>query len=388
MFKTPHFAIIIILSCVLAGCVERFYPEEDDLTTGVLVINAHINDKTGVQSIEISRSGGLNFEGIDLVAGCYAVLVREDGESRDFFQVRPGYYSSDLDREFLQTGMSYQIQVITPDAEEYHSDFDLLRPVPEIDSLYYQVESMPLQSSDEVIEGIRYYLDFTFDDQAYEYIRWELIETYEFHNPEMEAYVALSRWRTIPMPDSSNWRICYITKKIQDIHAISMQDLEQGVYFKKPFSFVPNDNIEQKLLFKYSLLVRQYSVGPEAYHYWNELRNTSQSQGQIFGIQPALLKSNICNINDESEKVLGFFTMSGLKEKRAMAEDIPGIDHRPYKYYCLPALKGPGVSMASNYPAYYARATYDGSTIYELVNEHCVDCRAYEGSTHIKPDFW
>ena len=388
MFKTPHFAIIIILSCVLAGCVERFYPEEDDLTTGVLVINAHITDNPGVQSIEISRSGGLNFEGIDLVAGCYAVLVREDGESRDFFQVRPGYYSSDLDREFLQTGMSYQVQVITPDAEEYHSDFDLLRPVPEIDSLYYQVESMPLQSSDEVIEGIRYYLDFTFDDQAYEYIRWELIETYEFHNPEMEAYVALSRWRTIPMPDSSNWRICYITKKIQDIHAISMQDLEQGVYFKKPFSFVPNDNIEQKLLFKYSLLVRQYSVGPEAYHYWNELRNTSQSQGQIFGIQPALLKSNICNINDESEKVLGFFTMSGLKEKRAMAEDIPGIDHRPYKYYCLPALKGPGVSMASNYPAYYARATYDGSTIYELVNEHCVDCRAYEGSTHIKPDFW
>ena len=388
MFKTPHFAIIIILSCVLAGCVERFYPEEDDLTTGVLVINAHITDNPGVQSIEISRSGGLNFEGIDLVAGCYAVLVREDGESRDFFQVRPGYYSSDLDREFLQTGMSYQVQVITPDAEEYHSDFDLLRPVPEIDSLYYQVESMPLQSSDEVIEGIRYYLDFTFDDQAYEYIRWELIETYEFHNPEMEAYVALSRWRTIPMPDSSNWRICYITKKIQDIHAISMQDLEQGVYFKKPFSFVPNDNIEQKLLFKYSLLVRQYSVGPEAYHYWNELRNTSQSQGQIFGIQPALLKSNICNINDESEKVLGFFTMSGLKEKRAMAEDIPGIDHRPYKYYCLPALKGPGVSMASNYPAYYARATYDGSTIYELVNEYCVDCRAYEGSTHIKPDFW
>jgi hypothetical protein len=388
MFKTPHFAIIIILSCVLAGCVERFYPEEDDLTTGVLVINAHITDNPGVQSIEISRSGGLNFEGIDLVAGCYAVLVREDGESRDFFQVRPGYYSSDLDREFLQTGMSYQVQVITPDAEEYHSDFDLLRPVPEIDSLYYQVESMPLQSSDEVIEGIRYYLDFTFDDQAYEYIRWELIETYEFHNPEMEAYVALSRWRTIPMPDSSNWRICYITKKIQDIHAISMQDLEQGVYFKKPFSFVPNDNIEQKLLFKYSLLVRQYSVGPEAYHYWNELRNTSQSQGQIFGIQPALLKSNICNINDESEKVLGFFTMSGLKEKRAMAEDIPGIDHRPYKYYCLPALKGPGVSMASNYPAYYARATYDGSTIYELVNEHCVDCRAYKGSTHIKPDFW
>jgi hypothetical protein len=247
---------------------------------------------------------------------------------------------------------------------------------------------MPLQASDEVIEGIRYYLDFTFDDEAYEYIRWELTETYEFHNPEMEAYVALSRRRTIPLPDSSNWRICYITKRIQDIHAISMQDLDQGVYIKKPFSFVPNDNIEQKLLFKYSLLVRQYSVGPEAYHYWNELRNTSQSQGQIFGIQPALLKSNICNINDESEKVLGFFTMSGLQEKRAMAEDIPGIDHRPYKYYCLPTLRGPGVSMASNYPAYYARATYDGSTIYEIVNKHCVDCRAYEGSTHIKPDFW
>lgn len=388
MFKIPQLTLIAVLSCLLAGCVERFYPDEDDLTTGVLVINAHITDNPGVQSIEITRSGGLNFAGIDPVVGCYAVLFREDGESRDFFQISPGNYSSDLDSDFLQTGMSFQIQVITPDAEEYHSDFDKIRPVPEIDSLYYQVESMSFQTEEDAIEGIRYYLDFTFDDKAYEYIRWELTETYEFHNPEMDAYVALNRWRTIALPDSSNWRTCYITKRIQDIHTISMDELEQGVYIKKPFTFVPNDNIEQKLLYKYSLLVRQLSVGPEAFHYWNELKNTSQGQGQIFSTQPALLKSNICNINDESEKVLGFFTMSGLQEKRAMVEDIPGFDQRPYKYYCLPTVRGPGVSVPSYYPTYFARATYDGSTIYDIVNKHCVDCRAYKGSTHIKPDFW
>jgi Domain of unknown function (DUF4249) len=388
MYRLILLLVLTAIVCLLSACVERYYPEDDDLTTGTLVINAHITDKPGIQSVEVSRSGGLNFGGFDPVVGCYVLLLREDSESRDFLQSRPGYYSCDLESEFLQSGMSYQLQVITSDGEEYHSDFDRLRPVPEIDSLYYQVETTILQSTGDTMQGIRYYLDFTYDDEVYEFIRWEITETYEFHNPSMEAFVMPNRWTVYPLPDTSNWIVCYITKNLQDIHAMSMKDLDQGVYIKKPFTFVPNDIMEQKLLYKYSVLIKQLSVGQEAYYYWNELKKTSQEQGWLFDSQPALLKSNICNIHDESEKVLGFFTMSGLRERRHIAANIPGIDHRPYKYYCLPFEKGPGVSMSEYFPAYYARAHYDGKSVYEKVNKHCVDCREYRGSSHIKPDYW
>ena len=88
--------------------------------------------------------------------------------------------------------MLFQVQVLTQDGNEYHSDFDMIRPVPAIDRVYYKVEDMIYQGEDDPVPGIRFYLDFTNDNEAYEYIRWELTETYEFHNPSMDAYIHLT----------------------------------------------------------------------------------------------------------------------------------------------------------------------------------------------------
>ena len=184
-----------------------------------------------------------------------------------------------------------------------------------------------------------------------------------------------------------NPRICYITHRIPVSHSLSTKDLNFGSY-NQAFDFVPNDWNEQKLLFKYSLRVRQYSLSQDGFHYWSELGATLQGQGTLFDKQPALLQSNICNIADPDEKVLGFFTMSSVREIRGFAEDIPGLDHTPNPYYCLPVDKGPGSSRPTYFPSYFARATYDGVTVYAEVNKHCVDCREYDGSTVVKPDFW
>lgn len=389
MFRSPWLFIWITASlCCLSSCIERFYPEVDAETSGLIAINAHLTDQPGRQYIEISRSVPLIYSKFEALQGCYVLLVRQDGESREFWQDGPeSYYGADLDAEFLQTGMSYHIEVISPDGEEYHSDFDKIRPAPEIDSIYYQIEYQGQASLADTLEGIRFYIDFTYDDEAYEYIRWELTETYEFHNPVMEAFVWESRWNYHPIPEEDRYYVCYISHKLQDIHSMSMEDLDQGIYIKKPFTFVKNIQNEQKLFYKYALEVKQFSIGPEAFFYWNELKKTSQEQGWLFDRQPALLRSNICNINDETEHVLGFFSMSGVKKTRGIAENLTQLDRTPNKYYCLPVPKGPGSDPAS-YPTFYARATYDGQTVTEQVNEHCVDCRAYKGSTHIKPDYW
>jgi len=389
MLKTPRLIIWMIFSvCCLSSCIERFYPEVDAETSGLLAINAHLTDNPRRQFIEISRPVPMIYSKYEALPGCYVLLVREDGEGREFWQDGPeSYYGADLDAEFLQTGMSYHLEVITPDGEEYHSDFDHIRPAPAIDTIYYQVERNATPQGDS-LEGIRFFIDFTYDNEAYEYIRWELTETYEFHNPVMDAWIQVNRWRTYPIPDEERFYVCYISHDLTDIHSMSMEYLDQGIYIKKPFSFVPNIQHEQKLFYKYALEVKQLSIGPEAFFYWNELKKTSQEQGSLFDSQPAILQSNICNINDESERVLGFFSMAGVHTTRGIAEDLTELDRTPNKYYCLPVDRGPGVAEAVSYPSFFARATYDGITVYEMVNEHCVDCRAYKGSSEVKPDYW
>jgi hypothetical protein len=373
----------------LSSCVERYYPEEDDLKTGTLVINAHLTDQAGEQVIEISRSVDLTFPSFSPVSGSFAEVIREDGEFREFSEERPGYYGCDLDEPFLQTGLSYMIHVITPDGFEYESGFDMLRPVPEIDSIYYEVQSASYQTESDFTDGVRFFIDFTYNDESYDYIRWEVTETYEFHNPDMEAFIWDVDFSYYPLPDTSNYRICYITNKLFEIHSMALSYLDFGIYIKKPFAFVPNIQQEQKLKHKYSVLIKQYSMGEEAFHYWNELKKTSQEQGFLFDRQPALLKSNIQNINDEEETVLGFFSMSGVVERRAFAEKPEGLDLSLYEWYCFPVVRGPpGWVTREDLPIYYARAWRDGVSTRAEVNKHCVDCRAYKNSIHIPPDFW
>ena len=391
MTHSISLVFLLLLACWFTGCVERYYPSEENLKTGTLVINAHLTDQPGEQFIEISRSAGLTAPSFQAVSGSLAELIREDGEFRQFSEKwdKPGYYACDLEDSFLQTGQSYMTHVITPDGNEYESAMDKLRPVPAIDSIYYLVEHASFASESDTVSGVRFYIDFTYDDEAYDYIRWDVIETYEFHNPNMEGYILDTDFKLKELPDTSNYRVCYITNELIDIHSMSLGILDFGIYIKKPFSFVPNIQQEQKLHHKYSLLVRQYSIGEAAFHYWNELKKTSQEQGFLFDRQPALLKSNIHNVNDPEELILGFFTMSGVAEKRGFAVQPEGLDLSLYEWYCFPIPGGPaGFLTKEDLPMYFARAWMDGEPSFGEVNKHCVDCREYRHSTHIKPEYW
>jgi hypothetical protein len=299
-----------------------------------------------------------------------------------------------LDETFLQTGASFMLHVSTPDGNEYESRFDILHPVPAIDSIYYLVETNSFASESDSISGIRFYCDFTYDKEDYEYIRWELTETYEFHNRDLNYFILdLDHW-VKEVPDTSIYRICYITNELSTIFSMSLGILYLGKYFKKPFGFVSNNQQEQKLHHKYSLLVKQYSLGQEAFHYWNEMKKTSQEQGGLNDRQPALLKSNIQNVNDETEIVLGFFSMQSLVEKRAFAFEPEGLDLSPYEDYCYKKSPDPPEFEVGKYypkdpaPMYFAKPWLgEGSTL-QLVNKQCVDCREYKNSTPIPPNFW
>lgn len=185
MSKAPLLLVFVLLYGLFTACVERYYPHEDNLKTGTLVINAHLTDPPGYQQIEISRSVALIYPLPDPVSGCFAQLIREDGE---------------------------------------------LRPVPEIDSLYYEVESASFQTKGDSTDGVRFYIDFTYNDEEYEFIRWDVTETYEFHNPAMEGFIWDVDFKVKPLPDTSNYRICYITNPLHEIHSMSLDYLDYRAY--------------------------------------------------------------------------------------------------------------------------------------------------------------
>lgn len=387
MHKHP----IILLSLVfflLSGCIERYFPDEKELKTGTLVVVAHLNSIPGDQSIFLSRSSTLIYPEFDPLTGCYVEVMDSDGEMREFMESEPGEYTGYLDDQFLRPGEEYCLVFITPDGERYESGFERMHPAPGIDSLYYIREDHPTADPDHTEEGIQFYLDFEIDKDSGKYLRWQLIETYEIRNPKWSFQIFDVDRQLKRLPDSSSWSTCWITQRIPDIYTKDISAVEGDLYRKSPLYFVSNDT--RRLLFKYSLLVQQMALGEDAYWYWDELGKNLQSKGNLFDTQPSITPSNICNVNDEEEQIIGYFSISGAVERRINIEEVPGLKIDRYKRYCYIG-EWPQFLyyFPANYlPVYLASGMVDGKRKAGRINKECADCREYKGSSNVEPDFW
>jgi len=187
---------------------------------------------------------------------------------------------------------------------------------------------------------------------------------------------------------SDKWLTCWITLDIPDIFTLDLGNVEGSVYQKMPLNFVSNQN--KRLQHRYSLLVRQLTLTEKAFWYWNELGKNVQSKGGLFDTQPALTPSNICNIEEENELIIGYFSISGAVEKRIFVDNVPDLDLYSDPYYCAPAITPLFLYRypQDKLPLYLASANILGVQVSGVVKDYCVDCRQKKGSTHIKPEFW
>ena len=387
MFRNPFFVVALML-ITLCSCIERYYAEEEQLHVGSLVVSAHLTNIPGMQTVKLSRSVSIEKLVYDAVMGCYVEVERSDGEVRVFEETEPGYYQCDLDGSFLQEGGEYHLEIVSSSGQRYESGYETLFPAPEILDVYYEIESFPLSDPGVTDKGIRFFVDFEIEQDSGSYLRWEMQETFEIHNPDYETrmYGIDRRWHDVT--SSMKWLACWLTRDLYEIHTLDLGSVSGETYKNQPLNYVSGST--WKLLHRYSLLVRQYSHSEETFWYWNELAKNVQSKGGLFDTQPAITPSNICNIEDENEFVIGYFSISGISEKRVFVGQVPGLDVYRDPYYCAPMTMPMFLWSYPEYklPFYAADAWIMGKHLIGEVRDRSVDCRLYKSSTSEKPEFW
>ena len=386
VINNPFTLILAVL--LLTGCVERYYPSEDDVMIGTLVVNAHLTDKPGDQVISISRSDKLLYPEYVPESGCSVVVEDQEGNTIEFMETVPGDYSADIPTKFLEPGTLYRLLLMTPDGNRYESEFSGLRSSTPISSIYYELESIPTSDPLLTVDGIRFYMDFEVDPVSSEYMRWELMETYEFHNPNYEDFIYSFDRQLNPVPDSLSDKQCWITGYVNAIFTLDAGNLTSPQFNYMPLHHISNET--QRLSHGYSLLVRQLSMDEPAYRYWDELKKNSQENSGLYSSQPSITPSNICNCDDPEEKILGFFSISGMTEKRIFVKDVEGLE----KYnvlYCYPRPELPRFRylLTQDLPVYASRVAFpDSLARFGTTTQECVDCRVRKGSVGEPPDFW
>ncbi len=381
--------IYLIASMVTSACVERYYPGGDDVFTGTLVINAQISDIPGVQTIQISRSDGLLYPEFIPESNCVVEVESEGGDLISFTEESPGYYDGDFPPSFMQFGKRYMLRVVTSEGKVYVSDYAELHPPTAIENVYYELDSLPTEDPDMNLQGIQFYIDFEIDRELSEFMRWEMIETYEFHNPDYQGYIYSYDRVLRPIPDSLSDRQCWITDHVYDIYTLEASNINGSSYKYMPLHFVSNET--QRLSYGYSLLVRQHALDEAAFRYWDELKKNSQSGGGLYDRLPSLTPSNIRCEDDPEENVLGFFTVSGVTEMRIFVKDVEGL--RKYDVlFCFPTPEPPRFRflLYQDLPVYLSRAEEPGTgnETFGQTTQACLDCRVRRGSSGEAPDFW
>lgn len=370
---------------MLTSCFKAYEPVIISSDVNKLVVSGLVTNLTGSQSVKISISSSVNEPEESQVTGCTVIISDDQGHQFPMTDSGEGKYTGFIDPMYLIPGISFKVEIHTPDGSTIVSDYDKFTTCPGVDSIYYIRKDLPTSEPDQFIQGIQFYADIEGKNTDSRYYRLEAVETWEYTaDYPMEWLWDGQLVRHISPPDYSR-DTCWTTLLVRDIFTLSTEKLAENKYKQLPLHYV--DNTTQRLLHGYSLLINQYSLSEKAYYFWNQLRTNSTSDGGLYERQPMASKGNLHNITHPDQDVLGFFGVSSVTSKRIFVDNVENLEVK-YLSSCFPT---PMSKWGFKDYAHLPKPLYlmGDATGWKpiIMNVECVDCTASFGK-NIKPDFW
>lgn len=373
--KKLKYPLLLLCSLLLFyACVESFNPPAIDNAGELLVIDASVNGTTGTGTVKLSTTSPLDTVINETYTGEAQINIEDENN-----QVYP--FQSNGNGEFsinglnLTYGQKLRLNVTLDNGTKYQSEYVVYKKTPEIDSVSWKQQT----------DGIQFYVT-THDPQDQSiYYKWDYEETWEFNS----RYLSMFEFEDSVVVYRKNYLdlyICYQFDKSHNIIIGSSEKLQKDVISEFPLAFISTEG--NKFLRTYSILVKQRTLTKEAYDYWKTLKTNTESLGGLFDPQPSQLKSNIVNVNDPAEDVLGYFQVYSQTEKRLFIErrDLENFEYKSGYEYCT--LDSVLVEDMKSTDAYLLVGSFGQPTPegYTYSSPSCVDCR--KKGTNVKPSYW
>jgi hypothetical protein len=375
--KTLRFvSFLCILGFCLLSCLDSYQPPKSSDNASYLVVDGNIDRTTNQILVKLSMAipldATVSFPSVD-----DAVVEVEDqnGFSTYVPLIEPGVYKAN--RTF-NSSFQYRLKVKLANDNEYTSEPINILKTADIDSVTYRTFSDRLEvyiNTHDFSEGKKYYY-YTYE------------ETYEYNSPFSSGWM-FEGTAIVPRAPNMDIYTCWLTQPSSDINLASTENLSENLVTNKIVHSIPRG--DRRLWKKYSIEVKQTALSKEAYDYWRQIENISESLGGLFDPVPYAVKGNITSINSSQEPVLGYFSASEVKTKRIVIpnRDLPRGFSGVIQTSCTEDYVTAGnVSSIQNRNILLTRAEYMAIFIvgYYYSTPACVDCRL-EGGTNIQPPF-
>lgn len=369
--------LFLILTLVAAGCIDPFNPSDANKDGKYLVIGGFLNTGGDTSFITLTRTQGLSArEAPTTVPGAVVKVVGDKGTTYTFTASGNGKYY--LTPRTFPVTEKFMLSVSLGN-KSYASEYVPVKQTPDIDSV-----SWKMYQSEGKMNFVVNTHDATGNTRFY---RWKIEETYQYQS----AYTSPLIVKNGKLEYRSEYlTTCWKTDLPGNILISTSAKLTNDVIRNYPVVTILNSS--NKLLVKYSLLVRQYALTQEAYEYWDQLAKSTETTGGIFDPQPSVLTGNFHCVSNKDELVFGFF--SAVSEKKKRLTVTPG-DYKSWYPGTFPACPTPPdslefkdiVHLTDDAGMIIGSIDDPPPALYLIVPPYCADCRKM-GGTLTKPSWF
>ena len=302
MRKELAIILFLLFSIFFMACRKPYNPKVISQSYNYLVVEGSIVSSPDSTIIKLSRTVKLDSSNTSNPVLNAQVTVRDDNNATyPLKQMSNGLYASASIN--LDNTRKYQLDIKTTDNREYLSDLVVVKNSPPIDSVAY-----------EYAGNTENFYSYTHDpSNNTRYYRWDYSETYLYNSPIFSNYIYKNGEVVMRTPAELTYT-CFIRDSSSHIIVNSSAKLQQDIITKNPITQVAFDL--DKLKIRYSMLVKQYALTPEAYDYYTNLAKNTEQLGSIFDTQPSEITGNIHCLTNTSEPVLGFLSVGTVAQKR------------------------------------------------------------------------
>ncbi|MCH6234558.1 DUF4249 family protein [Cognataquiflexum rubidum] len=365
----------------LSGCRDPFEPEVTDQDLAVLVVEGFIETGGEISEITLSRTNPIRSgESFRPEGGARVILKSESGEEWAFQESQNGVYTFS---EFLDQGMTYQLEITLPNGRQYLSD--AMAPVisPDIEELGFIKDDA----------GVEIFVS-TKGNQEAQYFLWDYEEDWIFRPGVRSQFFFNPATKDVEFRKADQKiDLCWKSNLFPKIILQNAARFADNTILQRELVRIPNRS--EKLTERYSIRVRQRAVNQETYDFWEILRKNSDDIGGIFSPLPSLIRGNIKSVDPNGDNVIGMVSMGKSASKRIY---INAQDVAPWPYF-IEEYEFCRLDQDTVLIANYEREFSSGSRLpvipvvvltttigFRAATRQCTDCTLR--GTNVKPDFW
>ncbi|MEN8117774.1 MAG: DUF4249 domain-containing protein [Bacteroidota bacterium] len=310
--KLKKLLFIFLVFLTFYSCLEPFDATVGDKANSLLVVDGLISNEEIPYTVRLTRTVSNIDQGIIPVTGATVTIEDHLGLKTVLTETEDGIYETDPDEFVGMPGNEYRLSIKTKEGKRYQSELCKMPQPSEIDEVYFAPGNETESIETSGFNGVGMYISGHVNSDDVEYLRWSFNEDWKFQVPFGPDEIPAPCDEMVPVIQK---KYCWKSSISNEILLQSFNSQTERKVQDKELYFI-NTELTDKLLIRYSSLIKQYSISREEYDFWRKMEMANPDVGDIFGEQPFAVTGNIKRIDNPDEKVLGYFQVAGCATKR------------------------------------------------------------------------